>query len=306
MDDYLSRLTTEGINPRTLRIDECGTQEILELINDEDCTVPKAVRREMDRIVRAADLIYEAMKSGGKLFYVGAGTSGRLGVLDASECPPTYGTDPELVQGFIAGGDQALRKAVEGSEDDSDAGARLMTEHGVGSCDVVVGITASGGTPFVLGAVKKASELGAKTVGIVNNRDTKLEKLCDVCIAPIVGPEVIIGSTRMKSGTAQKLVLNMLTTAVMIKLGKVYNNLMVDLKASNRKLRDRSIRIICTATGTTEGNAAKYLEAADMRVKTAILMIETGLDCSAANLRLQTCGGRLKAAIQAGKMRKEV
>ena len=305
MDESLSSLTTESINPRTLRIDECGTEEILTLINEEDRTVPQAVQKELGNIGRATDLIYEALKNGGRLFYVGAGTSGRLGVLDASECPPTYGTDPLLIQGFIAGGDRALREAVEGCEDDPEAGARLVADCGVCEKDVVVGITASGRTPFVLGAAKKAAELGAGTVAVVNNRDTKLGGLCDVCIAPVVGPEVIIGSTRMKSGTAQKLVLNMLTTAVMIKMGKVYNNLMVDLKASNEKLYDRSVRIICVSTGTDPETAAAYLKKAGMHVKTAILMIETGLERPEAAELLQSCGGRLKAASRSDRLRKE-
>lgn len=305
MNDYLSRLTTEEINSKTVRIDECNTREILSLINDEDFAVPRAVERELDHISLAADMIYNALKSGGKLFYVGAGTSGRLGVLDASECPPTYGTDPLLVQGFIAGGDRALRESVEGCEDNAEAGERLMLDHFVCSNDVVVGITASGGTPFVLGAIKKAAELGAKTVAVVNNRDTKLGPLCDVCIAPIVGPEVIIGSTRMKSGSAQKMVLNMLTTAAMIKLGKVYNNLMVDLKASNQKLYDRSIRIICVATGIAPEAAAVYLKKADMHAKTAILMIESGLSCMEADHLLQNCNGHLKLAVHSLKQQKE-
>ncbi|QNK40819.1 N-acetylmuramic acid 6-phosphate etherase [Caproicibacter fermentans] len=305
MDQYLSGLTTEGSNPRTLHIDECETEEILTLMNEEDQTVPQAVRKELVPIARAVDLCFQALKRGGKLYYVGAGTSGRLGVLDASECPPTYGTDPSLIQGFIAGGDRALREAVEGCEDDAEAGERLIMDHGITENDIVVGITASGGTPFVLGAVKRAGELGATTVGLVNNANTKLGAICDVCIAPIVGPEVITGSTRMKSGTAQKLVLNMLTTAVMIKMGKVYNNLMVDLKAGNQKLYDRSVRIIRTATHADAETAAKYLKLADMHGKTAILMIETGLDATHARQALAACGGRLKAAILNARNRKE-
>ena len=305
MNDDLSWLTTEKINPRTVRIDECDTREIVSLINSEDYAVPRAVEQELEHITIAVDLIYEALKTGGKLFYVGAGTSGRLGVLDASECPPTYGTDPSLIQGFIAGGDRALREAVEGCEDDTQAGARLMMDHAVCSKDVVVGIAASGSTPFVLGAVSKAKELGAKTVAVVNNQNTKLGSACDVCIAPIVGPEVIIGSTRMKSGSAQKMVLNMLTTTVMIKLGKVYNNLMVDLKAGNQKLCDRAIRIICIATGITPESAFIYLKKADMHVKTAILMVETDLNREEADRLLKSCGGRLKAAVLCGKPKKE-
>jgi len=203
-----------------------------------------------------------------------------------------------MVQGLIAGGDRALRVSAEGCEDDPNVGALLMEEHGIGMNDVVVGITASGRTPFVLGAVQRARELGAGTVGVVNNENSKLNSLCDICIAPIIGAEVIVGSTRMKSGTAQKLVLNMLTTCVMIRLGKVYNNLMVDLKANNQKLYDRSIRIVCRSTGVSPDTASNYLKQADNHAKTAILMIHSELGRSEALSLLETCGGKLKVAIQ--------
>ncbi|TLS48756.1 N-acetylmuramic acid 6-phosphate etherase [Paenibacillus antri] len=301
MTSYFAKLTTEKINPATQFIDECETRDMLMLINDEDQLVPLAVRKEIESIAAAVDRIYESLKDGGRMFYVGAGSSGRLGVLDASECPPTYGTAPELVQAYIAGGDGALRTAVEGCEDDADAGARLMDEKGVTSKDVVVGITASGSTPYVLGAVRRAKELGAGTVGVTTNPHTRIGEACDICIAPVVGPEVVAGSTRMKSGTAQKLVLNMLTTGVMIKLGKVYNNLMVDLRASNTKLYDRSIRMVRTSTGASEERAVEALEQANMHVKTAILMIETGANAGEAADLLLRHDGRLKAAIRAAK-----
>lgn len=297
MNTYFEELTTEKINPRTQHIDECATRDILRLINQEDQLVAMAVDKEIDSITEAVDLLYHTLKNGGRMFYVGAGTSGRLGVLDASECPPTYGTDPELVQAFIAGGDIALRTAVEGCEDDFDGGKQLILNKGITDRDAVIGITASGTAPFVLGAAEQAKAIGAKTIAVVTNKNTKLAAVCDVTIAPVVGPEVIMGSTRMKSGTAQKLVLNMLTTAVMIKLGKVYNNLMVDLRASNNKLHDRSIRIVRTVTGVSADMAEEFLLKANMQVKTAIMMIETGTDYEDARTLLAHHDGRLKAAI---------
>jgi N-acetylmuramic acid 6-phosphate etherase len=301
MTSYFAQLTTEKSNPATQSIDESDTREMLLMMNDEDQLVPLSVRKEIDALTSAVDLLHTALKNGGRMFYVGAGTSGRLGVLDASECPPTFGTDPELVQAYIAGGDIALRTAVEGCEDDEEGGAQLITDKGVTSRDVVIGITASGSAPYVLGAIRRAKELGARTVGIVTNKNTKLGEICDICIAPVVGPEVVAGSTRLKSGTAQKLVLNMLTTGVMIKLGKVYNNLMVDLRASNSKLYDRSIRIVRSVTGVSEQQAIEVLGQAGMQVKTAILMIETGKNFVEAEQTLQRHDGRLKAAIRGSK-----
>lgn len=298
MDQYLAGLTTEQINEDTKNIDECSTVEMLRLINEQDAKVPGAVKTEIPNIARAVDLIYDSLKNGGRLFYIGAGTSGRLGVLDSSECPPTYGTPPELVQAYIAGGDTALRTAVEGCEDSVSQGEALVRECGVRTGDVVVGITASGSAAFVLSAVREAGKLGARTVGVVNNANAKLSGVCDVCISPVVGPEVIVGSTRMKAGTAQKLVLNMLTTCTMIKLGKVYGNLMVDLKASNKKLYDRAKRIICRATGTDPATAEKYLELSGKNTKLAIMMLKTGLNADAARRELNRCDGFLKIAIR--------
>lgn len=298
MDNYLAGLLTESVNPETKHIDECGTEEILRLLNRQDAQVPAAVEKEIPNITRAVDKIVASLKKGGRLFYFGAGTSGRLGVLDASECPPTYGTDPELVQAYIAGGDTALRHAVEGCEDSPEQGRMLVEDCGVTSKDACVGITASGSAKFVLGAVQAARDIGAVTIGLVTNPGTRLEKFCDVTIAPITGPEPIVGSTRMKSGTAQKLVLNMLTTASMIKLGKVYGNLMVDLKAGNEKLRERAKRIFCTVTGADEKTAAKALEKAGMDTKLAIAMFLTGLDAAAAGTALAANDGRLKATLQ--------
>lgn len=298
MENYFAGLTTEEVNLETMEIDEYSTDQMLRIINQQDMLVPAAVKNEIPNISIAVDIIYNSLKDGGKLFYIGAGTSGRLGVLDASECPPTFGTNPEMVQGHIAGGDTALRTAVEGCEDDFDGGSKLVRECGITAKDVVVGITASGSAPFVLGALEEAKICGAATIGVVNNFNTKVGEKCDICIAVVVGAEVITGSTRLKSGTAQKLVLNMLTTATMIKLGKVYGNMMVDLKATNKKLLDRAKRIVSTITGVTDEVAAKYLDMANMNAKLAIMMIETGLNRLDAQELLEKNNGRLKEAIR--------
>ncbi|MBW7453910.1 N-acetylmuramic acid 6-phosphate etherase [Paenibacillus sepulcri] len=298
MNEYLAGLTTEEINQDTLMIDDSTTEQILRLLNQEDAKVPAAVAAEIPQIMKAVEILHHLLGNGGRMFYIGAGTSGRLGVLDASECPPTFGVDPLLVQGHIAGGDLALRLAVEGFEDNAEEGIALIERCGVTNKDAVIGISASGSANFVIAGLKKARELGAATIGVVNNKNSRIEDVCDVCIAPVVGPEAIAGSTRLKAGTAQKLVLNMLTTCSMVKLGKTYNNLMVDLKASNNKLNDRSIRIIQTATGTDAGTAAKYLEKASMSCKLAIMMIKTSLEAEDAKRALDLSGGNLKAAIR--------
>jgi N-acetylmuramic acid 6-phosphate etherase len=298
MDEYLAGLTTEEINQNTTVIDECSTEQMLRLVNQQDSLVPEAVAAEIPQIVKAVDNLYQVLSGGGRMFYIGAGSSGRLGVLDASECPPTYGTDPMMVQGHIAGGDTALRVAVEGYEDSAEEGVALIERCGVTSKDAVIGITASGSAKFVIAGLQKAREIGAVTIGVVNNKNSKLEPFCDICIAPVVGPEVIMGSTRMKAGTAQKLVLNMLTTCTMVKLGKVYNNLMVDLRASNLKLNDRSVRIIQSATGVDAETANQYLHKAAMSCKLAIMMIKTGLNADEAERALDQCKGSLKTAIR--------
>jgi len=299
MDDYLAGLATERINEATKRIDSCSTEEMVRLINRQDALVAAAVEKETCHIAAAVDLISEKLHKSGRLIYLGAGTSGRLGVLDASECMPTFGTDPEMVQGYIAGGDTALRYPVENCEDNEEDGVSLMNQLKVGPNDAVVGITASGSTPYVLAALRRARERGAAVIGLCTNAHSRLEKICDVCIAPEVGPEVISGSTRMKSGTAQKMVLNMLTTCSMIKLGKVYGNLMVDLKASNRKLEDRAKRLIVHATGIDERRAAEYLSLAKGHVKLAIMMVESGLDAERAQTVLDRFEGHLAGAIEA-------
>lgn len=297
MNDYLAGLTTEAINQETFMIDECTTEQMVQLMNQQDALVPAAVAKEIPSIAKAVDILHHRLSDGGRMFYVGAGTSGRLGVLDASECPPTFGTDHSLVQGYIAGGDFALRNAVEGCEDDEEEGISLINSIGVTEKDVVVGISASGSARFVIAALQRAKQLGAATIGVCNNQGSKFEPIVDVCIAPVVGPEVIGGSTRLKAGTAQKLVLNMLTTCTMVKLGKTYNNLMVDLKASNIKLVDRSIRIIMQTTDADAETAKEVLEKASMNTKLAIMMIKTGLDAQAAEELLSQHQGRLKQAI---------
>ena len=302
MDNALSELTTEEVNKDTQNIDECDTKEMLILINEQDSLIPEAVKKQIPNISLGVDILYNSLKNGGRMFYIGAGTSGRLGVLDASECPPTFGTDPQLVQAYIAGGDSALRTSSEGCEDDSDAGVKLVHDCKITSKDVVVGITASGGAAFVLAAIKESNKIGAATIGVVNNNNSKLSKICDVCIAPIVGGEVIIGSTRMKSSKAQKLVLNMLTTCTMVKLGKVYGNLMVDLKATNKKLYERARHIVCLATEVDDITALQYLELSNRNAKLAIMMIKTGLNLNEAKSLLEKHDGKLKDSIKAAKV----
>ena len=302
MGELYEALTTETVNPASLHMDESDTLDMLRIINEQDCLVPLAVQKQLPEIGKAVDLLYERLSQGGHMVYVGAGTSGRLGVLDASECPPTFSTSPEMVQAYMAGGDIALLTAVEGSEDDEEAGKALVNEIGLSKKDVLIGITASGGAPFVLGAVRRAKAIGAATIGVVNNADSTLSAICDITIAPVVGPEILMGSTRMKSGTAQKLVLNMLTTGTMVRLGKVYGNLMVDLNVSNRKLHDRALRIIKYTTGVEGAAAEQALQKADKNVKLAILMLKTGLAKGDAEERLANSQGSLRKAISLSGM----
>ena len=273
-----SMLTTETKNPRTGAIDPNDTPALLRLMNEEDRLVPLAVEAELPRIAETVELAVNALAHNGRVIYVGAGTSGRLGVLDASECPPTFGVSPKLVQGFIAGGDVALRSAVEGAEDDPEAGAALMDELGIGEDDLVIGISASGSARYVIGAVTRAKALGAATAAIVNNAGTRLGACVDVCVAPIVGPEVIAGSTRMKSGTAQKLVLNMISTATMVRLGYAKGGVMTSLAATNEKLRGRAVRILCEAAGVSEAAAEDALVRSDMRVDRALELLRTAAE----------------------------
>lgn len=296
----ISGLTTEQRNPNSMDIDARSTSEILEIINNEDKTVPFAVEKEIPYITEAVEIIVSAFKNGGRLLYFGAGTSGRLGVVDASECPPTFGTPYGLIDGFIAGGKEAMFRAQEGAEDHEENGAKDVLAAKVSSKDVVCGIAASRRTPYVIGAVKKAKELGAKTLYITcNPREDFNIKEVDVAICPYVGPEVIMGSTRMKSGTAQKLVLNMLTTTAMIRLGKIYENMMIDLQMTNKKLVERSKRIVMTITGLSYEEATNYLLQADGHVKTALVMIKAGVGTEEAKKRLQLADGFVRKAIEA-------
>lgn len=294
----LQKLSTEQRNSKSKDIDTLPTSEILKIINEEDKTVPFAVEKELPFITQAVDLIVKALKSGGRLLYFGAGTSGRLGVIDAAECPPTFGTPFEQIQGFIAGGREAMFKAQEGAEDKEENGAFDVLKAGVTDKDVVCGIAASRRTPYVIGAVKKAKELNAKTIFITcNPREQFNIESVDIAICPYVGPEVIMGSTRMKSGTAQKLVLNMLTTAAMIRLGKVYENMMVDLQMTNLKLKERSKKIIMTVTGVDYDKAEDVLIKAGGNVKTAIVMILSNVDAEEAKIKIAKADGFIKKAI---------
>ncbi|HAB53775.1 MAG TPA: N-acetylmuramic acid 6-phosphate etherase [Ignavibacteriales bacterium] len=295
----LSKLTTEQRNPHSMDIDARSTQEILKIINDEDKTVPYAVEKELPYIAQAVELIVNALKSGGRLLYFGAGTSGRLGVVDASECPPTFGTPYGMIEGYIAGGKEAMFRAQEGAEDYEENGAKDILLAQVTSKDVVCGIAASRRTPYVIGAVKKAKELGATTLYVTcNPRENFSIKEVDVAICPYIGPEVIMGSTRMKSGTAQKLVLNMLTTTAMIRMGKIYENMMIDLQMTNKKLVERSKRIVMTITGVNYDEASNYLQQADGHVKTALVMIKAGVSAEEARERLVKADGFVRRAIE--------
>ncbi len=303
--EQLTRLSTEQRNPVSMDIDAQSISEILQTINSEDKKVAVAVQGELEYVGKAVELVVRSLRSGGRLLYVGAGTSGRLGVIDAAECPPTYGTPPETVQGMIAGGEKAMFRSQEGAEDKQENGARDIDERSITKSDVVCGIAASLRTPYVIGAVKRAKQLGAKTLYVTTNprsrfyspEFTEIAEVVDVAICPEVGPEVIMGSTRMKSGTAQKLVLNMITTAAMIRLGKVYENMMIDLQMTNQKLRERSKRIVMTITGVGYEEAADYLDRAGGHVKTALVMIKARVDRAEAQRRLERADGFVRAAI---------
>jgi N-acetylmuramic acid 6-phosphate etherase len=295
----LDRLVSEERNPRTMEIDLQSTADILRSINQEDQLVPEAVARVIPEITAAVDRIVSAFGKGGRLVYMGAGTSGRLGVLDASECPPTFGVPAGMVVGLIAGGPDALVMATEGAEDNADDGVAALKDIGLTGNDVVVGIAVSGRTPYVIGGLNFARQIGATTVALSCNPDSAIAEIAEISIAPIVGPEVLTGSTRMKSGTAQKLVLNMLTTASMIRIGKIYQNLMVDLHPSNEKLVARAVRIVIQGTGCTEQEAEQVLERSGNDVKLAILMAATGLPVDPAKSALAAAGGFLRKAIEA-------
>ena len=294
-------LVTEQRNPRSRNLDRFNPTAVLRLINSEDQTVSQAVAREIPRIAKAVELVVSVFKKGGRLFYIGAGTSGRLGVLDAAECPPTFGTDPKLVQGIIAGGYKALVRSQEGSEDDREGGRLAIKKNRITKNDVVCGIAASRRTPFVLAALEEAKRIGAGTIYLTCNPSSKApHPMVDVLIAPVVGPEVVTGSTRMKAGTATKLVLNMLTTASMVRMGKTYGNLMVDLKATSQKLVERSKRVIMIVTGCDYETAERFLKQARGHVKTAIVMQEAGCSYPKAQDRLAKARGFVREAIGKG------
>lgn len=297
--DELGTLTTEERNKASMNIDAASIAEILRIINAEDKKVAFAVEGELAFIEEATEMVAAAFRRGGRLFYVGAGTSGRIGVQDAVECPPTFGTLPDLVQGMIAGGRPAMFKAQEGAEDKEENGENDIVAHGITERDVVCGIAASRRTPYVVGAIRKAKQLGAKTVFVTTNPRSQFDLEVDVAICPEVGPEVIMGSTRMKSGTAQKMVLNMITTAAMIRLGKVYENMMVDLQMTNRKLEERSKRIVMTITGVDYGKAEEVLKKAEGHVKTAVVMIRAKVEAAEAKRRLRKADGFVRRAIEA-------
>lgn len=295
---FVDRRQTERRNPRSRDIDVATALELVDLINTEDASVPRAVAAARVEIARAVDLIVAAFHAGGRLLYIGAGTSGRLGVLDASECPPTFGTPPAMVVGIIAGGAPALVKPAEGAEDDVAAGAGEMDTRQVGPNDVVVGVAASGTTPFVQGALGRARDLGARTVFLSCSDPVEaLRAGCDVCITVLTGPEVVTGSTRMKAGTATKLVLNTLTTAAMIRIGKTYGNLMVDLQASSQKLVDRGERILMEVAGVTRDEARELITEAGGRVKTAIVMARRRVDRHEAEILLARSDGKVRPVI---------
>jgi N-acetylmuramic acid 6-phosphate etherase len=293
----LHGLLTEQQNPASAHIDTLSTADVLAVINQEDQKVARAVAPEIPQISEAVDRIVDRVRAGGRLFYMGAGTSGRLGVLDAAECPPTFHVEQDLVQGIIAGGEAALARATEASEDDPEQGRRDLAARGFAPCDTLIGIAASGRTPYVLGAVEEASRLGALTIGISCTPDSPLARAVRIAITPLAGPEVIAGSTRMKAGTATKLVLNMISTAVMIRLGYVYGNLMVNVQPRNAKLRDRACRIIAASASVTYERAGELLADAGGDVRVAILMARLSLDRGSAETRLAAAGGRLAEAL---------
>jgi N-acetylmuramic acid 6-phosphate etherase len=295
----LQHLVSEARNPRSTDIDLMSTAQVLELINAEDGLVPQAVGKTLPDVARAVDAIVHAFGQGGRLIYVGAGTSGRLGVLDASECPPTFGVPPEMVVGLIAGGKDALTRASEGAEDRAGDGAADLRGIGLGERDAVVGIAVSGRTPYVIGALTYAKTIGATTIALTCNPGSSIASIADISIAPVVGPEVLTGSTRLKSGTAQKLVLNMLSTASMIRIGKTYQNLIVDMVASNEKLAARAVSIVIEATGCTNEAAVAALERCEMNLKLAILVVLTGKTVEEARLDLQGASGFLRRALKA-------
>ena len=298
MRDELAALPTERRNPKSMRLDVMSTREIVALINEEDASVAPAVRRALGEIARAADLIAERIREGGRVFYVGAGTSGRVALLDAAEWPPTFGTPPDLVQVVIAGGAAAGVQSAAPLEDDAALGARDLAAKAPQPRDVVIGLAASGRTPYVLGALRQAREAGAATVAVCSNPGAPVTAAAEIVIVAPTGPEVLTGSTRMKAGTAQKMILNLLSTAAMVRLGKVYSNLMVDMAPANEKLLDRGRRIVAEAAGVSAAEAARVLDAAGRRVKTAIVMAVRRCSADEADAALARAGGLIRRALE--------
>jgi len=299
MSEDFARLETEGRNPRTLDLDTLSTTGLVQRLHRESLAAFTAVEAVLPQITQVVDILAERLAHGGRLFYIGAGTSGRLGVLDASECPPTFGVSKEMVQGLIAGGDFALRNPIEGAEDSPETGAADLRARAITAQDVVVGIAASGRTPYVLGALDAAREAGAFTVSLANVSHSALARHVDLAIEAVTGPEAVTGSTRLKAGTAQKLILNLLTTAAMVRLGKVYSNLMVDVRASNVKLQDRAVRILMSAADAERPAAEAALEAAGGQVKTAIVMLRRSVSAQQAAQLLAAADGWVGRALEA-------
>ncbi|HTV59278.1 MAG TPA: N-acetylmuramic acid 6-phosphate etherase [Verrucomicrobiae bacterium] len=297
----MKHLKTEQPNPRSRGLDKKSSFGIVRLINSEDARVARAVRRELPQIARAVDAIAESLGNGGRLLYVGAGTSGRIAFLDAAECPPTFGTPPSLVQAVIAGGEKAMRQAVEGAEDSAQNGAQDLARRKLRARDVVVGIAASGTTPYVLGAMKYSRQVGAKTIGLTSNRASPLARLAQITIAPNTGAEVLAGSTRMKAGTAQKMVLNMLSTGAMVRLGNVYENWMIRVRLTNEKLQKRAARILEQAAGVSASKARHALRQARHDLPVALVMLRTGANSREAQERLAKSQGNVRAAMSGGR-----
>jgi N-acetylmuramic acid 6-phosphate etherase len=295
----LAQLETEARNARTTELDHLSTAELVWALHAENYSVADAVAASLPQVAQVVDILADRLARGGRLLYVGAGTSGRLGVLDASECPPTFGVEPTLVQGIIAGGLTALTTSIEGAEDSPETGAQDIRMREVNANDVVVGIAASGRTPYVIGALDAARAAGAATAAVVNVSDSALSRHADITLAAVTGPEALTGSTRLKAGTAQKLILNLLTTAAMVRLGKVYGNLMVDMRATNVKLRDRAVRIVMAATDADRAQAEAALAQCDWRCKTAIVMLRLHISAETAEQRLYEANGWVRAAIEA-------
>ncbi|MCS7471355.1 N-acetylmuramic acid 6-phosphate etherase [Stieleria sp. ICT_E10.1] len=294
----LNNLTTEARNPESSEIDSLSALEIVRLMSRQDALIAAAVAAQAESIAAAIDVIADRFRNGGRLLYMGAGTSGRLGVLDASECPPTFNTPPEMVVGLIAGGEKALTRAIEGAEDHPELGQRDLADKRLSYQDVVMGIATSGRTPYVIGGLRFANQVGAFTIGLSCNADCELSPHCKIMITPVVGPEVISGSTRMKAGTATKMVLNMLTTGAMVRIGKTYGNLMVDLRATNEKLTMRSCQIVAELTGVPPLEARRLLDRCDGEVKTAIVSHLRGVTAQEARQQLSECDGHLRRALQ--------